>query len=148
MNIIELLTALSPVVLTAVATYILIKQYSLDKKKFRLEHFDSRYQIYVRTMDYLSSIVANATTTANEMLDFRKETSDVIIFFNDEIQTYVEEIYKKANSLRYCTTMTKNGNLEHDKQVKFASDEFELMTWFGNQFSICENLFVKYLKID
>jgi hypothetical protein len=46
MDVFEWLTALSPIVLTAVATYILIKQYLLDKRKFKLEHFNKKYELF------------------------------------------------------------------------------------------------------
>ncbi len=147
MKVIEILTALSPIVLTTVATIILIKQYRLDKRKFKLEHFDKRYNLYKKTMNYLSNLVANAKTDTTELLNFRRDTNDVKIFFDEEIIGLVNNIYSKAVRLRYCNKVIEAGSLEHEKHVKIVQEENDILIWLGEQFSICEELFVKYLKI-
>jgi len=147
MDLIEVLTALSPLVLTMVATYIVIKQYSLDKKRFKLEHFDKRYDLFKRTMEYLSLLVSNAKTDTNELMTFKRNTSDVKIFFDDDINEFIDEIYSKAIRLRYCNRMIDSESLEHKKHVLIVEEESEILTWLGEQFSICEELFIKYLKV-
>jgi len=132
MKIFEVLTALSPIVLTAVATYILIKQYSLDQRKFKLEHFDNRYNLYKKTTDYLSLLVENAKTDTIELLNFKKETNDVKIFFDDEVKKYLDEIYKKAIRLRYCNRMIDSGTLKQEKHTLIVEEESEILTWLGN----------------
>lgn len=147
MNIFEILAALSPIVLTAVATYILVKQYSLDKRKFNLEHFDKRYTLYKKTMNYLSKLVANAKTDTQELLEFKRDTNDVKIFFDDDIISFIDDIYKKAVRLRYCSRVIDSGSVKHESHIMLVEEESEILAWLGNQFSVCENLFIKYLKI-
>lgn len=148
MNVFEFLTAVSPIILTTVATYVVIKQYLLEKKKLKLEHFDRRYNIYKRVMDYISNIVGNATTTVREMVDYRRDTSDAMIFFNQDVIKYIESIYEKANRLRFISEQISRGKLIDDVHDSFVTEEYELLTWFGSQFTISQELFIKYLKVD
>ena len=147
MNVSEFLTALSPIILTTVATYILIKQYLLDKRRFKLEHFDKRYRLYKKTMDYLAHLIANAKTDTKELLDFKHDTNDVKIFFSNDIVNKVDEIYSKAIRLRYCNKMIESSSLKHASRIELVKEENEILTWLGDQISLCESMFAKYLKI-
>lgn len=149
MNIFEVLTALSPIILTIVATYILVRQYQLDKKRFRLEYFDQRYAIYKSVLRYLADLVANADTTTEKMFEYKKDTSDVKIFFDLEIKEFIDEIYSKAIRLRYCARMLNHERVEYSEEgrAKLVEEESEILTWLGEQFTVCEQLFQKYLKI-
>lgn len=148
MIVIEYLTAILPIVLTGVATYIIIKQYKLDKKKFISEHFNERYAIYKIVMGYISDIVANANTSIKDMLSFRKETFDIKILFGEEIYDYVDEIFNKSNRLQYINKITSDMNKLPQNYTELVGEEYEILTWFGKQFHVCENMFIKYLKID
>lgn len=148
MNVIEYLTAILPIVLTGVATYIIIKQYKLDKKKFISEHFNERYAIYRTVMRYISDIVVNANTSIKDMLSFRKETFDIKIFFGEEIFDYVDEIFNKSNRLQYISKITSNMNKIPQNYTELVDEEYDILTWFGKQLHVCENIFIKYLKID
>ena len=148
MEVLEFLTAISPIILTIVATYVVVMQYRLEKKKFKLEHFDNRYKIYKTVMNYISDMVGNADTTAEAMLRFKRETNDVEIFFKEDIQDYVEEIYNKANDLRLCSKLLGQATLEQSKRTELAEEEAQILKWLGDQFTKCEEMFIKYLKIS
>ena len=150
MNVFEILTALSPIVLMVVATHILIRQYQLDKKRFRLEHFDQRYAIYKSVLKYLTDLVSNADTTIDKMFEFKKNTSDVSIFFDKEIKEHIDDIYSKAIELRHSVRMLNHERIEYsdEKRARLVEKESEILKWLGDQFTVCEELFVKYLKID
>lgn len=148
MNALEILIAAWTAVLTLVATYVVVKQYQLEKTKIRFEHFERRYNLYKKVMDYIASVVREAATTTQEMFEFRKETIDVAIFFGDEIKKYVDDMYAKANRVRYLTDVTSKNNLEHETHVKFVEELHDLITWFGKQITVCQVEFSKYLRID
>jgi hypothetical protein len=99
-------------------------------------------------MDYIASIVGEATTSIKDMMVFRKETIDVMIFFGDEIKEYIDILYEKANRLRFLCDSISKRNLVQEVYTKFVNKEHELITWFGDQFAICQVLFLKYLRID
>lgn len=99
-------------------------------------------------MDYVANVVREAATTTQEMFEFRKETIDVAIFFGDEIKKYVDEIYNKANRLKYLSEIVSRGNIEQNAHTKCVNEEFDLITWFGEQFPECQAIFSKYLRID
>ena len=148
MNIPEILIAIWTGVLTLVATYVVVKQYQLEKTKIKFEHFERRYIIYRKVMEYIASIVGEATTSIKDIMVFRKETIDVMIFFGDEIKEYIDIIFDKANRLRFLTDSISRGDLAQEAHTKFVNEEYELMTWFGDQFAKCQAIFLKYLRID
>ena len=148
MNILEILITIWTAILTLVATYVVAKQYQLEKTKIKFEHFDRRYNIYQKVMGYIAGIVREATTSLTDMMIFRKDTIDVMIFFGDEIKEYIDILYDKANRLRFLTDNISKGNLDQETHTKFVNEEYDLMTWFGDQFGICQKKFLKYLRID
>lgn len=148
MNTLEILIAIWTAILTLVATYVVVKQYQLEKTKIKFEHFEKRYNVYKKVMDYIASIVSEATTSLKDIMIFRKETIDVMIFFGDEIKEYVDILYDKANRLRFLTDSISKGTLTQGAHTKFVDEEYELMTWFGDQFGICQDKFIKYLRVD
>ena len=148
MNTLEILIAIWTAILTLVATYVVVKQYQLEKTKIKFEHFERRYNIYQKVMDYIAGIVGEATTSLRDMMIFRKETIDVMIFFGDEIKEYIDILYDKANRLRFLTDSISKGSLEQETHIKFVDEEYNLLTWFGDQFGICQKKFLKYLRID
>jgi hypothetical protein len=148
MTVFEILTALSPIVLTLVATYIIVKQYQIDKKKLHFQFFEQRYAIFKVVMNYLRDLVANADVTPEQMFKFTHEVSDTKIFFGEEVQVYISELYEKSNRLRYCSKMINLGKLSQEKHSALVEEESEILTWLGKQFTVCEDLFIKYLRID
>ena len=148
MNALEILIAVWTAVLTLVATYVVVKQYQLEKTKIKFEHFERRYNLYKKVMDYIASVVREAATTTQEMFEFRNETIDVSIFFGDEIKKYVDDMFAKANRVRYLTDITSKNNLEQEAHVKFVEELHDLITWFGKQITVCQVEFSKYLRID
>ena len=148
MNVLEILAALSPIILSVVVTYIIVKQYQLDKQKFKQKFFDKRYDIYKTVMRYLSEMLANANTTSEELFEFKRKTSDIKIFFDDDINNYISGIFDKAVKLRHYNVMLKSAKLSNDEHLKLVNQENELLNWLFEQFSVCEDMFIKYLKIE
>lgn len=148
MNTLEILIAIWTGMLTLVATCVIVKQYQLEKTKIKFEHFERRYNLYKKVMDYIASVVREAATTTQEMFDFRKQTIDVSIFFGEEIKKYVDDMYAKARRLKFISESINRQQLNNEEHRKLVEEEHELITWFGKQFVVCQVNFSKYLRID
>ena len=71
MNILEITTTVLTALLTIITSYILIKQYKLDQKKFQFEHFERRYFVYRKVMDYIAHVVKEGSTLPEEMMELK-----------------------------------------------------------------------------
>ena len=148
MGITEVMTVITPIILTIVTTYIVIKQYQLDRKRYNLEHFDYKYKIYKSVMRYLGRLVGNADTTVAEMMEFRQQVIESSFFFGDDVIEKIDEIYSKANRLRFCVKKREENKLPQREHSSIVEEEHNILSWLGDQFTECKELFQKYLKIE
>ncbi len=143
----ETLSGLLTPVLAIVATVILVLQYVLAKRRWRLDLYDKRYPVFLATMQYLSFIGQHASVDDEELFKFLRNSKDKEFLFGNNVQEYLEQLYKKGVRLNYL-----NRRLDHEavdeKRTKLADELEETLNWFSKQFEVSKALFGEYLKID
>jgi len=144
---IETLSALLSPLVAVIAATILYWQFRLEKRRFRMDLYDKRYPVYSATMQFLSSIAQDATVSQEELFKFLRNSKDKDLLFGNDVQEYLEKLYKKGVRLNYLKK-----KLEHEpvgeKRTKLVEEESDLVEWFINQFEESKTLFGVYLKID
>ena len=146
MIIINILSALLTPIIAIVTTIILIQQYRLEKKSMRFQLFEHRHQIYNVVMKFISEVVSNGVVENINLSDFMRGTRDCNIFFDKEISDYIDVIYKKAIELKRCNQMINSRKLDGKNHSKECDNDYELMTWFSEQFVETKKIFDKYLN--
>ena len=144
---IDILSGLLTPLIAIVTVAILVLQYLLAKRRWRLDLYDKRYPVYLATMQYLSSIVQNADITNDDLIKFLRNSKDKEFLFGKDVQEYLEQLYNKGGRLRY---LVKKLEIEPvgEKRGKLVDEEMDLVEWFSKQFKESEKHFGKYLKID
>lgn len=144
---IETLSALLSPLVAVIAATILYWQFRLEKRRFRMDLYDKRYPVYSATMQFLSSIAQDATVSQEELFKFLRNSKDKDLLFGNDVQEYLEKLYKKGVRLNYLKK-----KLEHEpvgeKRTKLVEEESDLVEWFISQFEESKTLFGVYLKID
>ena len=95
----ELSAALLTPVIGVVTTIILINQYRMEKRRWRLDLFDKRYTVYRATMEYVGSNMRHGQSNAEAQANFLEGTRDRALLFDDDIQSILDEIWKQTIDL-------------------------------------------------
>lgn len=138
---------LTPVIAIITAS-ILILQYLLAKRRWRLDLYDKRYPVYLTTMQYISFIIQEANLTQEELVKFLRNSKDKEFLFGDDVKGYLNELYSKGVGLMRYTRLQERKNLQEEKRLGYVDKETELLEWFRNQFEVSKRLFGQYLSID
>ena len=146
-KIIETLSGFLTPLLAIIATIILVLQYFLAKRRWRMDLYDKRYPVYLATMQYLSFIGQHASVSDEELFKFLRNSKDKEFLFGNDVQEYLERFYKKGVRLN-CLSK----KLEHEpvggERKRLVDEQSDLVEWFAQQFEVSKKLFGEYLKID
>jgi hypothetical protein len=138
---------LTPIIAITTAI-ILVLQYLLAKRRWRLDLYDKRYPVYLATMEYLSLIMQKADIAQEELLKFLRNSKDKEFLFGSDVREYLNELYSKGVDLMRHTRLTRRENVEEEKRLRYIDEETELVEWFSKQSEVSKKLFGDYLTID
>lgn len=144
---IQTLSGLLTPVIAVVTASILILQYLLAKRRWRLDLYDRRYPVYLASMEFLSLIMQNANVSREELVKFLRNCKDKEFLFGNDVKEHLEKLYNKGVDLMRHTSLTEAGNMEKEKRLKWIDEEMNLIAWFGNQFDVSKRIFGAYLAI-
>ncbi|MFH2141372.1 MAG: hypothetical protein ABIJ97_03040 [Bacteroidota bacterium] len=168
---IDILSGLLTPSIAIITVIILHKQYQSNKKqgelknkreyeilkieqdKLKLALYNKRYNIFKITKDFLLNFNKDYRLSIEEIAEFKAVTNESIFLFDEEINTYLKEIFNKAMKLRRMTIshdkLEESGfeGKEKIKEIRKDFTEYEvLIKWFTNEYrEITENKFLKYL---
>src|SRR3990170_3384161 len=134
------------VTIAIIAVYIAYQQYKTIKNNLRLGLFDKRFKVY-KGLQKLIAIIENNQTIElefKEIIKFRRLSVDGRFLFDDEIQEYLDTVYKKALRLRAVNRRYQPLPLGEERS-KLVIEEAEFLDWFTKQFEQSDK-FDKYLK--
>jgi hypothetical protein len=145
---IEILSGYLTLVLGITTGSILVLQYLLAKRRWRLDLYDKRYPVYLATMQYLSFIALEASVTLEELIKFLRNSKDKEFLFGKDIQQYLDQLYRKGTDLKLRTDLLKNPSLPEPKRQRLVEEQSELLSWFSKQSEVVKEHFGEYLKIN
>ena len=154
------------VVLTTVAILIsvislsyVIRQFILDKQKFRWEMFNKRYQIYINSMALIHPLCLGFGPNKELLNQFRRDVADAHLLL-PKLVSYLEEIRDRATECaqfedlrnfykgkppdKNFKTKSKRANENH---VWFGKQVYPLYEINGKGMSIVAEKFKPYLQI-
>lgn len=143
----ETLSGCLSAVLALTTGTILVLQYLLAKRQWRLNLYDKRYPVFLTTMQYLSYIGQNANLTQEELFKFLRNSKDKEFLFGSDVQDHLEELYKKGIEL-YTRNIVLEKEPVGDKRNELVDKQEKLLEWFSQQFDATKKLFGEYLAID
>jgi hypothetical protein len=127
---------------------ILVLQYFLAKRRWRLDLYDKRYPVYLGTMEYISVIMRDASVSMEELIKFLRNSKDKEFLFGKEIKEFLEELYKKGTEFHTVINLLKNTSMSENKRERLIEKQEKLLLWFKDQIDVSKKLFGKYLTID
>lgn len=122
-------------VTAAIATYIAVAQYFINRRQYRLALFEKRMAVFNSTMEMIAYVVQDCNPQMPECIRFMKDTRDHELPFGPEVGAFINEVYRRATLLH-----TQIGVGPHT-----AKQQGETVEWFCNQMSVARKVFLKYL---
>lgn len=102
-----------------------IERCSVDVYKMRLP-------LYKVVAHFVNQIVATASVSLDELLEFVRATSEVLFLFDDSTDSFVQEIYAKAVHLRSVSQRLEHLRLTGQSfPAGLLETDRELLTWFS-----------------
>ena len=144
---IEAISAFLTPMLAITTGTILVLQYFLAQRHWRLSLYDKRYPVYLTTMEYLSFIGQHASLNQGELMKFLRNSRDKEFLFKKDVQEHLGKLYAKGVDLMSVGKMLENEPVG-DNRSRLAQKESKLVEWFSNQFEVSKGLFGGYLRID
>jgi hypothetical protein len=122
---------------------------SIELQKFdqlQLQLFDRRIEVYDAVMDFASKLVQKGTVTQDDFTVYGKKARNARFLFNDEVQSYCDEIYKNAANLMVARGVTEApGSPAYEEMSRSYG---ELMLWFTQELvSGANKIFSPFLRI-
>lgn len=87
-------------ILGSIAAYIAFRQYRVAHAKLKLDLFEKRFQIYLRTAHFLSQLWMTGVPEddPNAVPIFRGQIGGAVFLFEKDVSDFLEEVAAKADS--------------------------------------------------
>ena len=150
-QVLKILSGLLTPLIAIITLYIAWQQYMINKRKYKLDLYEKRLQIYGEVKKMLGTVMANATVSDINLMEFITSTSEADFLFDQEITNYIKNIYSHGINLwnlnrQYLdSSQLRPKDYNHQKIVDGCHNELE---WFTNQVDIAKELFRKYLILS
>jgi uncharacterized protein YodC (DUF2158 family) len=76
-----------------------------------------------------------------------KDRAKFIFGKDNEIITYIDNLYRKGPELKYKDELLPSADPEQESTHKLGEEIIELKEWFGEQLDFAHDLFEKYLQL-
>ncbi|MEQ1929697.1 MAG: hypothetical protein ABL957_04075 [Parvularculaceae bacterium] len=147
----ELVLPIAQTVATAViglaATGIAFMQADTNRKKYKLDRYDRRFDVYEATLNFLSE--CKNSGFAGEAA-FHRAKPHAPFLFGPEIESYLSEIIEKwvafleASAQYRDNTQPAPPDYDHQDVVR---RQFEAASWLAKQIPEATRLFRRYLDV-
>jgi hypothetical protein len=149
MAVINVLSGLLTPLIAIVTTYIMIQQFRIEKRNSRFQLFSPRHQIYNATMIFISKVISEDNANLEILSEYMRETRDSNIFFEEDINDYISQLYKKGHQLRLVNKRLDDNKLGIGEQRnRLAEEGGNISEWFINQNDIAKMKFKPYLNFN
>lgn len=143
-------SALGPLVIAMLAGglggYIAWRQWRTAQDRLKLDLFDRRFAIYGALMKFLNSVQREGRVDDVELFEFLGETRNTKWLLNHEIDTYFDEIRKKADEYRSINIRLRTLP-DGDERERQGHASSAIISWMLSQFSAANPKFEPFLKL-
>ncbi len=152
MTAIKILQGLLTPVIALLALYIAWQQWQVNERKYQLDLYERRLHVYQEVAAFLRRVLRDFKPEIAELQSFIASTAEADFLFDPDIPAYLDEIYRRACSLRSAHNQYRDmfqpipPGYDHQKIV---DEMHEQEVWFSNQLSTgaTKEKFKKYLDV-
>jgi predicted dienelactone hydrolase len=112
-----------------------------------LELYDRRIAIYRAAKELLGKIGQSASVEIADAVAFAKASDEALFLFDDNIDAYLADIYRKAMklaSLKHILDLLPVG----EQRNRVVNEQMEIVVWCTNQFDVLRNMLKPFLRVN
>ncbi len=148
----DILSGLLTPLIALVAIYIAYQQYRINSLRLRHDVYERRLRVYKAVQAFLSEIMRQGDIDFLRTSQFYAEASEAAFLFEEEIQTFIDDLHAKAIDLhsfheRMYPSDGSSGLPVGEERSKVAHENGELLKWFIHQLPKSKELFGKHMRI-
>lgn len=118
---------------------------SANEVENRIALFEKRLHVYTRIKEFVALVISNNSCSYEDVTNFIRDCRDANWLFNNDITDYIKVISDKGRRLAYLNKVEDSATKDRNNII---DEEFIIMDWFTEQFSIIGQFFDKYLNIN
>ncbi|WP_019531421.1 hypothetical protein [Dasania marina] len=138
--IIDFFTALIPIAIAALGSYIAVQQYRTNRRKLQIDLFDKRYAVYDAIRNYIIVVIQGNQKDLALQQAFSAGTVGAEFLFNKEIKEYINQLWSKSVDLMEWS--------EDEHTSTHASERAAHKKWFGAQLKEIDNRFMEFMHVS
>ena len=127
---------------------IIVLQYLLAERHWRLSLYDKRYPVYLATKEYVEFIEDHASINDDELRKFLRDCRDKEFLFGEDIQEYLGELRDKGRDLKFQVYRLSDADRSGEERQAIVKKQEDLLRWFLKQSDTLRERFGRYLRID
>jgi len=133
--------------LTAIlALWIAYQQFQTNRAKLRLDLYERRFRVFDGVSEFLATIYRDADVKIEDLRKFSVSTGEAAFLFGPDISSYLDELRKKAVSLRALNAKLHESGLPiGSERSQPAAENARVLEWLIAQFNESREWFAKYL---
>lgn len=113
-----------------------------------IEIYERRYPIYAAFRNFVLSLFRYEEMREEDLKAFVDGTANALFLFGDDIDKYLNEVYRKAMAVRRAQrTIARSDRISEQQWQRAIEKEEDLMLWFEKQLTDGKRLFAKYLRL-
>ena len=151
MNWFPIFQGLLTPIIGIIAVYIAFQQWRTNALKSKLDLFDRRFNVFLKVRRILSSVVPEGSAKEEEFLKFRSDVAEAYFVFGQEIEDYLDEIYRHGIGLATAHRLHRVPKEERPKDYdprKIADQMDAELAWLMNQLPVVKAKFKRYLDVS
>lgn len=142
------LSALLTPIVAVVGSVIAVQQWRIADRKLRHELYERRLAVYMALTSLMGTIAREADVSLEELSMFLQKTRESHFLFSENIQMYLDDIYKAAVDVRsHASQLHENGLPIGEKRTDLAKKNTELLHWFSSQWPVARKKFAKEMGL-
>jgi len=151
-NWIDIFSALLTPVIALIAAYVAWQQYKVNKLRLQHELYERRLRVYKAVQVFLSKILRDGDVKFEQCIQFYSDASEATFLFDDTIQKFIDDIYKKAIDMhtlyeRMYPPDKSPGLSTGEERSRVVRENSELFKQLIDKLSDSKKLFRKYMGI-
>ena len=142
---IETLSALLTPTIAILGLYIAFQQWRTNHLTLKNDLFVRRYETYEKIHEFIAKIMISGKVPGNSDVEFLRDTKAAFFLFDDQIEEFTKEIYKKAVELHALDA--EFPPLRGEDRSSNIKKQREIKEWFQSELRNMKIRFAKYLVL-
>lgn len=134
-------------ILTIIIAY---QQWKTNNNKLKFEKYDRKLHIYEEVKKIIYLTISDANVSYDDLIKYITSVSEADFIFSEQINDYINEIYKRGVNLNHWSKKYKDSTQEKPEDYdhnKIVNEIHKETIWFSEQLTNYKLIFKKEMDI-